>query len=92
MINIYSAITNVSMAGGKHRQLRGGTCYTIINDPTSVVQQLPRMPTSDCVLILRHESTKLSKDYTYRPNRVCRALHWLKLHNHLYENVTLLPK
>lgn len=90
MINIYSAITNVSMAGGKHWQLRGGSCYTIINDLTSVAQQLPRMPTPDCIAILRHESTKLSKDYTYRPNRVYRALHWLKLHNHLYEHVTLV--
>ena len=90
MINIYSAITNVSMAGGKHWQIRGGTCYTIINDLTSVAQQLPRMPTSDCIAILRHESTKLSKDYTYRPNRVYRALHWLKLHNHLYKNVELI--
>ena len=51
MINIYSAITNVSMAGGKHRQLRGGTCYTIINDLTSVVQQLPRMSTPDCIVM-----------------------------------------
>ena len=90
MINIYSAITNVCMAGGKHWHLRGGSCYTIINDLTSVAQQLPRMPTPDCIAILRHESTKLSKDYTYRPNRVYRALHWLKVHNHLYEHVMLV--
>ena len=89
MINIYSAITNISLAGGKHFKVRGATCYTIINDLTSVAKELPRMPSIDCTAVLRHNSTKLCKDYTYRPNRVYRALNWLKLNNHLYEDIVL---
>lgn len=90
MINIYSAVTNISLVGGKHFKVRGATCYTIINDLTSVAKELPCMPTVDCTAVLRHVNTKLSKAYTYRPSRVNRALNWLKRNNHLYEGVKLV--
>lgn len=89
MINIYSAVISMILAGGKHYQVRGSTSYTIINDLANVASELPRMPTADCTSVLRHVSTRLSKDYTYRPNRVYRALNWLKRNNHLYEHVKL---
>ena len=89
MINIYSAITNISLAGGKYFKVRGATCYTITNDLTSVAKELPCMLSLDCMAVLRYLSTKLCKDYTYLPNRVYRALNWLKHNNHLYEDVKL---
>ena len=89
MINIYSAVTNISLAGGKHFKVRGATCYTIINDLTSVAKELPRMPTVNSTAVLRHVNTKLSKEYTYRPNRIYNALNWLKRNNHLYADVKL---
>jgi hypothetical protein len=61
MINIYSAITKVFLAGGKHYKLKGGTCYTIINDLASVAKQLPRMPTIDGTAILRHKKYNFYK-------------------------------
>jgi hypothetical protein len=66
MINIYSAIAKVFLAGGKHYKLKGGTCYTIINDLASVAKQLP-LPTIDGTAILRHKNSTVGKDYTYRP-------------------------
>jgi hypothetical protein len=73
-INIYSAITKVCLAGGKHYKLKGGTCYTIVNDLTSVAKQLPRMPTIDCTALMRHRNSTVGKDYTYRPYKIYSAL------------------
>ena len=89
MINIYSAISKVCLAGGKHYKMNSGTCYTIVNDLASVAKKLPRMPTIESVAIIRHKNTRISKDYTYRPYTVFTALTWLKKNNHLYENIEL---
>jgi OTU-like cysteine protease len=89
MINIYSAISKVCLAGGKHYKLNSGTCYTIVNDLASVAKKLPRMPTIESIAIIRHKNTKISNDYTYRPFTVFKALTWLKNNNHLYENIEL---
>jgi hypothetical protein len=43
------------------------------------------MPTVESLAILRQAKGKCSRDYTYRPNFVKRALLWLKRNNHLYE-------
>jgi 2-keto-3-deoxy-6-phosphogluconate aldolase len=32
MISIYSAISQVCLAGGKHYKMNTGKCYTIVND------------------------------------------------------------
>ena len=40
MINIYSSVTKMFLAGGKHYKVKGGTSYTIINDLTSVAKYL----------------------------------------------------
>jgi hypothetical protein len=90
MINIYSAITKVCLGGGKHYKLKGGTCYTIVNDLTSVAKQLPRMPTIDCTALMRHKNSTVGKDYTYRPYKIYSALTWLKKHNHLYAEIELV--
>ena len=90
MINIYSAITKMVPAGGKHYKMKGCTCYTIINDLASVAKRLPRMPSIEDTAILRHKKDLIGKDYTYRPFKVFSALNWLKKHNHLYEEVDLV--
>jgi hypothetical protein len=87
MINIYSAISKVCLAGGKHYKMNSGTCYTIVK--ASVAKKLPRMPTIESVAIIRHKNTRISKDYTFRPYTVFTALTWLKKNNHLYENIEL---
>jgi hypothetical protein len=89
MINIYSAISKVCLAGGKHYKMNTGTCYTVVNDLASVARKLPRMPTIDTIAILRHKNAKVSKDYTYRPYKIFTALTWLKKNNHLYESIEL---
>jgi hypothetical protein len=90
MINIYSAITKMVPAGGKHYKLKGCTCYTIINDLTSVAKRLPRMPSIEDSAILRHKKDLIGKDYTYRPYKVFTALTWLKKNNHLYQDIDLV--
>ena len=93
MINIYSAITKMYPAGGKHYKLKGSTCYTIINDLTGVAKHLPRMPSIEDTAILRHKKATIGSDYTYRPFKVFTALNWLKKHNHLYADIDLVwPK
>jgi hypothetical protein len=54
--------------------MNSGTCYTIVNDLTSVAKKLSRMPTIESVIIIRHKNTAISKDYTYRPYTVFTAL------------------
>jgi hypothetical protein len=90
MINIYSAISNVTLEGGKFYKMKRGTCYTIINDLTSVAKQLPRMPTIETTAIIRHCNTSASKEYTYRPYKIFSALTWLKTNNHLYAQIELV--
>lgn len=78
MISIYSAISKISLVGGKHYQMRGATSYTIVNDVTSVARQLPRMPNIEDTEILRHKNTKSHHDYKYRPKTIYEAFTWLK--------------
>lgn len=89
MINIYSSVTKMFLAGGKHYKVKGGTSYTIINDLSSVAKFLPRMPSIEDIAVMRHKKTVVGRDYTYRPFRVYSALNWLKEHNHLYADVEL---
>jgi hypothetical protein len=89
MINIYSAVTKMFLAGGKHYKMKGGTSYTIVNDLTSVAKFLPRMPSIEDTAIMRHKKTVVGKEYTYRPFRVYSALNWLKKHNHLYDEIEI---
>jgi copper chaperone CopZ len=90
MINIYSAITKVCLAGGKHYKLQPGTSYTIINDLTRVAKFLPRMPSIEDTAIMRHKTSRIGKEYTYRPHKVYCALLWLKKNNHLYMDIELV--
>ena len=89
MIAQYSSITKVSLHGGKNYAINGALSYTIINDITSIALKLPRMPTLESIAILRHSSGSKTKDYSYRPYHVKRALLWLQSNNHLYENILL---
>ena len=90
MINIYSAVSKISLARGGHYKIKSSTTYTIINDLTSVSKQLPRMPSIEATAIIRHKNTPIGKEYTYRPYRVYRALSWLKVHNFLYADIELV--
>lgn len=84
MISIYSSVTKMFLAGGKHYKMKGGTSYTIVNDLSSVAKSLPRMPSIEDTAVTRHRKTVVGKENTYRPFRVFSALNWLKEHNHLY--------
>ena len=90
MINIYSSVTKMFLAGGKHYKVKGGTSYTIINDLTSVAKYLPRMPSIEDTAVMRHRRTDVGKEYKYRPFRVYSALNWLKEHNHLYCDIEII--
>jgi hypothetical protein len=90
MISIYSAISKITLVGGKHYQSKGATTYTIVNDLASVSKQLPRMPSIESTALLRHRNGDFKKDYKYRPNKVHRALIWLKLNNHLYKDIDIV--
>jgi hypothetical protein len=90
MISIYSAISKITLVGGKHYQTKGASTYTVINDLASVSKQLPRMPSIECIALLRHRNGDFKKDYKYRPKRVHRALIWLKLNNHLYKDIDIV--
>lgn len=89
MISIYSAVTKVCLAQGKHYRLKACTSYTIINDLTRISQVLPRMPSIEDTAIMRHSKSSVGKDYTYRPFKVYTALCWLKKNNHLYAHIDL---
>ena len=90
MINIYSSVTKMFLAGGKHYKVKGGTSYTIVNDLTSVAKHLPRMPSIEDTAVMRHKKTDVGKEYKYRPFRVYSALNWLKEHNHLYCDIEII--
>ena len=90
MINIYSSVTKMFLAGGKHYKVKGGTSYTIINDLTSVAKFLPRMPSIEDTAIMRHRKTVIGKEYKYRPFKVYSALNWLKKYNHLYADIEIV--
>ena len=90
MISIYSSVTKMFLAGGKHYKMKGGTSYTIVNDLSSVAKSLPRMPSIEDTAVMRHRKTVVGKEYTYRPFRVFSALNWLKEHNHLYTDIELI--
>ena len=84
MISMYSPITKISLQGGKHFRTKGATSFTVINDVTKIYKQLPVMPTPESTGILRAQNTRCTKDYTYRPDKVKKALLWLRKNNHLY--------
>ena len=88
--NIYSAMSNVTLKGGKFYKMKRGTCYTIINDLTSVAKQLPRMPTVETTAIRRHWNTSASEEYTHRPHKIFLALTWLKTNIHLHAQIELV--
>lgn len=90
MISIYSAISKITIIGGKHYFTKGACTYTVINDLASVAVQLPRMPTLECTSILRHKHGLVKKDYKYRPKIVYCALRWLKTNNHLYADIEIV--
>jgi hypothetical protein len=90
IINIYSSVTKMFLAGGKHYKVKGGTSYTIINDLTSVAKYLPRMSSIEDTAVMRHRRTDVGKEYKYRPFRVYSALNWLKEHNHLYSDIEII--
>ena len=65
MINIYSSVTKMFLAGRKHYKVKGGTSYTIINNLTSVAKYLPRMPSIEDTAVMRHKRADVGKEYKY---------------------------
>ena len=89
MISIYSSVSKISLHGGKNYTVNGAMTYTIVNDITTIANKLPRMPTLDTIAIMRYDGGRKSRDYTFRPYHVKKALTWLVTNNHLYSNIEL---
>jgi hypothetical protein len=90
MISLYSAISKITLVGGKHYHSKGAFTYTVVNDLASVSRQLPRMPSIEDIAVLRHKNADFKRDYKYRPNVVHKALIWLKENNHLYKDIDII--
>jgi hypothetical protein len=90
MISLFHPITTTAMMAGKYYIAKGATTYTIVNDLTSVAQQLPQCPDITTFAILRPQGGKSHKTLTYRPKKVKEALMWLKANNHLYQDVNIV--
>jgi len=95
MIQIYSSQTTIVIQGGKfHHKI--SAVYNMVNDVARIAECLPTMPDCNSIAILRYQSWKASKDYSYRPGRVRAALIWLKANNPNYEtilyNFDLIPE
>jgi hypothetical protein len=63
--------------------------YTLINNLTKIAQQLPNMESLNSIAYLKTANTDVKKSYKYRPNRVKKALVWLKKNNPFYKDVEL---
>ena len=87
MISIYSCITKLKVNPNcdKHHR-KFATTFTIINDLVAVNQILPKVLTVEDIALLRHHSDKDIKYYQFRPNKVYKALNWLKQNNSLYKD------
>ena len=85
MISLYSNLTRITIQAGLHYHAKP-TVYTVVNDLTAVVKQLPKMADVNAFAILRHRTSQKVKQYQFRPKKVKDALLWLVAHNHLYED------
>ena len=61
------------------------TVFSVFNNLTEVVSQLPRLPTTADFAFLKHSSQTSPRDYRYRPYYVVQALKWLLRNNFLYQ-------
>jgi hypothetical protein len=86
MISLYSNLTRISLQAGVHYHAKP-TVYTIVNDLTSVMVQLPNFVNINAYAILRHRTSNRFKHYQFRRNKVKDALVWLIKHNRQYRNV-----
>ena len=79
MISLYSNLTRITVQAGVH--------YTVVNDLTSVMTQLPNFADVNSFAILRHRTSQKVKQYQFRPKRVKDAVQWLISNNPLYADV-----
>ena len=61
------------------------TVFSVFNNLTEVVSQLPRLPTTADFAFLKHSAQVSPIEYRYRPYYVVQALRWLLQNNFLYE-------
>jgi len=73
MISLYSNLTRITIQAGLHYHAKP-TVYTVVNDLTSVVKQLPNFADVNAFAILRHCTSQKVKQYQFRPKRVKDAL------------------
>jgi len=86
MIALYSNRTRIALQAGVHYHAKP-TVYTVVNDFTTVMKQLPNFVTLHSFAILRHHTSQRVKQYQFRPKKVKDALVWLIKNNRQYENV-----
>ena len=88
MIALINPLSKMRLEGKSHYQSTKPT-YCIYNNVNTIAEKLPRQLTDADFAILRTYQGEISKDFTFRPAVVIRALCWLKENNHLYANVVL---
>ena len=88
MIALVNPLSKMRLDGKSHYEATKPT-YTIINNVNAIAAKLPRHLTDSDFAILRSHHGQISKDFTFRPAVVMRALFWLKENNHLYAKVVL---
>jgi hypothetical protein len=86
MISLYSNLTRITVQAGVHYHAKP-TVYTVVNDLTSVMTQMPNFADVNSFAILRHRSSQKVKQYQFRPKRVKDAISWLVTNNPLYADV-----
>ena len=88
MIALVNPLSKMRLEGKSHYEATKPT-YTIINNVNTIAGKLPRHLSDTDFAILRSFQGTISKDFTFRPAVVMRALYWLKENNHLYAKVDL---
>lgn len=92
MVSIYNPITRlkINCKGVSYKYFHGrANMYSIVNDVTQVASVLPQIPSVNTFAILKYTNDVCTKELRYRPGMVRRALDWLKVHNHLYKDITI---
>ena len=88
MIALVNPLSKMRLEGKSHYEATKPT-YCIINNVNAIAIKLPRQLSDTDFAILRSFQGTISKDFTFRPAVVMRALYWLKTNNHLYSKVDL---
>jgi hypothetical protein len=84
-------ISSLAMFDHGHYQ-SSATVFSVLNDVVDIAPKLPRSTSVGIVCtVIRPNSVQSPKPLRYNPNRVLKALTWLKANNHLYADINIEP-